>query len=791
MSLRLWYDKPASVWEEALPVGNGRLGAMAFGGADEERIELNEDTLWAGFPRDAVSYEARRHLAKARELVFAGRYAKAQRLVEERMLGRDVEPYLPLGALTVAFANGAGAFPVEGYERALSLAEGIASVRFRRGGVAVFGETFASVPDQAIVVRYEATGGTISMELSLDSKLSHETVVRDGVLELRGRAPSHIADNYAGDHPAPILYEEGLGLPFEARAAVRTDGVVATDGERVSVRDASRLTVYLAAETGFAGYRVEPDAAAMTKRCEDRLRAVCASDYESIRERHVREHGAMFGRVSFTLTAPGSDSPEAGEVEKLPTDRRLLRYREGHRDLGLETLYYQYGRYLLMASSRPGSQPANLQGIWNPHVQPPWHSDYTVNINTQMNYWHAESANLSECHDPLFDMLDELSMSGERTARIHYGCRGWTAHHNVDLWRMSTPTGGRAMWAFWPLGGAWLVRHLWERYLYDGDVRFLRERAYPIMKGAALFCLDWLVEGPDGMLVTNPSTSPENEFLTPEGERCSVTMASTMDIALIRELFGNCLKALRVLGDAGEEAFAVELAAAISRLPAYRIGKHGQIQEWLEDFVEAEPGHRHVSHLYGLYPGNQIHEGTPELFAAAAATLARRLAHGGGHTGWSCAWLVNLFARLKDADQAYGAVRTLLAKSTYPNLFDAHPPFQIDGNFGGAAGMTELLLQSQHGELELLPALPDAWRDGEIRGLRARGGFGVDLVWRDGKLREATIRAGRSETCTVRYAGADWTARGEDGQRAAVVHANGAGRFEVESGAVYRIFVEA
>lgn len=773
----LWYGKPATVWEEALPIGNGRLGAMVYGGVDAERIELNEDTLWSGFPRDSINYEAPRHLAKARELVFAGKVVEAQRLIGDRMLGRDVEAYLPLGALTVTH-DGEPA-EVKEYRRQLDIENGIASVRYERGGTTVQGEMFSSVPDQAIVIRYEAAGGTLNLNVSLDSKLTYAVEGLDKEIVLRGRAPTHIADNYRGDHPMPVLYEEGRGLPFEARVSVRTDGSCETDGGKLAVRGATWLTIVVAAETGFAGYDSDPDEEAMAKRCAGRLKAASESSLETLKERHVSEHRAMFNRVAFTLGAPGDD------LSALPTDERLVRYQSGASDVQLEALYYQFGRYLLMASSRPGTQPANLQGIWNPHVQPPWFSDYTVNINTQMNYWPAEMACLSECHEPLFDMLEQLSVTGARTAMIHYGCRGWTTHHNVDLWRSSTPTGGHPMWAFWPLGGAWLVRHLWERYSFTGDIDFLRERAFPVMKGAALFCLDWLVEGPDDVLVTNPSTSPENEFLTEEGERCSVTMASTMDIAIIRELFVGCLEAISLLG--GEEELRAELSASLARLPDYKIGKHGQIQEWYADYEEAEPGHRHVSHLYGLYPGNQIHEGTPELFAAAAKTLERRLAHGGGHTGWSCAWLINLFARLKDAKQAYGAVRTLLSKSTYPNLFDAHPPFQIDGNFGGTAGMTELLLQSQHGVLELLPTLPEAWSEGAISGLRARGGYGVDVAWHGGKLTQATIRADQDGTCRVRCGDSALVVTDEAGAVLSTSTGTGELRFLVAAGGVYLV----
>lgn len=413
---------------------------------------------------------------------------------------------------------------------------------------------------------------------------------------MSGRAPSHISDNYLGDHPAPIVYEEGLGMLYEARLRAESDGIVQASDGKLQVRKARQVTVYLAATTGFVDYRTAPDESGLSNRCVRTLSAAAERGYEQLKLRHEEDHLELFHRVELQL-GPGNDTQE----NDMPTDQRLLAYKNNKSDPSLEALYFHYGRYLLMASSRPGTQPANLQGIWNPHVQPPWNSDYTVNINTEMNYWLAEAGNLSECHEPLFDMLEDLSASGKRTADIHYGCRGWAVNHNVDLWRMSTPTGGSACWAFWPLGGAWMVRHLWDRYLFEADEAFLRERAYPLMKGAALFCLDWLIEGPDGRLVTNPSTSPENAFLMEDGQSCNVTFASTMDIAIIRELFTSCLEAVRILSV--DDDLRLELLDALGKLPDYKIGKRGQIQEWYADYEEAEPGHRHISHLYGLHPG--------------------------------------------------------------------------------------------------------------------------------------------------------------------------------------------
>lgn len=768
--LKLWFNKPATQWVEAVPIGNGRIAAMVYGKVNDELIKLNESSLWSGGPVNAdPNPDAKLFLPKVRELIDRGEFVKATELCK-MMQGKWTASYMPVGDLNLS-QHFEGV--VKNYQRELDLQTAIAKTKFTVGNTIFTREIFTSFHDDVIVIKLGTNKkASLNFDISFQSLLNPNYFkISNSEFEVKGKSPAIVEPSYVDYATTPVIYSDknlGKGTRFSVRCKVNANGgQVNTTKDGISVSNADEVMILVSIATSFNGFDKRPDVDGKDESSlsSSYLNPAFNKSYEYLKQAHLTAYQQYFNRTALHLN--GESHPE------LPTDERLEAYSKGNKDLSFEALYFQFGRYLLISSSRKGGLPANLQGIWNASIRPPWSSNYTTNINVEMNYWMAESCNLSELHQPLFELIKNLSVTGSQTAKNYYQAAGWCVHHNTDIWATSNPVGdmgrlGDPKWANWAMSGPWLCQHLWEHFQFTGDKDFLRSTAYPLMKGAAQFCEDWLVKSPDGkFLVTSPSVSPENVFISDKGP-AEVSMATTMDMTLIRELFKHVIEASSLLNM--DEDFRLGLQSKVNRLFPYQIGRKGDLQEWFKDFEAKDINHRHLSHLYGLYPGNSISmDSNPDLAEACKVSLDLR---GDEGAGWSKAWKINLRARLYDGEKSYQLLRELLHFSkdydsgtansvdaaaegsggTYPDLFCAGPPFQIDGNFGGTAGIVEMLLQSQGGAITLLPAIPATWANGDFEGLKARGGFTVSANWQKKLPVKLYILSNDGNICKIRTA---------------------------------------
>jgi len=753
--LKLWYDSPAKYFEEALVLGNGQHGATVFGGISIDKIYLNDATLWSGEPVNAnMNPNAYKHLPDVREALEDNNYKKAQTLIK-KLQGKFSESYAPLGTLLLTFNNDPF---ISNYYRELDIHDAVAAVKIESSNNTIEREYLVSNPDKIFAIKLTSKQkGGLNYSIAFESLLKYTTKTANNILEVSGTAPIKADPNYVGKKQNSVVFDSKKGTRFSTQIQVASnDGKITYTDSIIQISNATATTIYVSMATSFNGFDKNPatngrDQAAIAK---TQLASAVKTGWDAIKKRHTKDYQNYFDRVALQLD--GAAAPQ------LPTNERLQRYAKGEADPYLETLYFQFGRYLLISSSRTPSVPANLQGIWNSYLQPPWSSNYTMNINAEENYWLAENTNLSEMHMPFLQFLKNLSVTGKTTAKTFYNMPGWVSHHNSDIWAMSNPVGnfgdGDPSWANWPMGGTWASAHIWEHFLFTQDTSYL-QKEYPVMRGAAEFCLAWLIQDKNGKLITSPSTSPENYFITPTGFKGSTLYGGTADLAMIRELFLGIIAAQEVLKN--DLDFSKNIKAALDKLHPYQVGKAGNLQEWYYDWQDVEPTHRHQSHLYGLYPGTHVTlSQTPDIANAAKKTLDIK---GDETTGWSKGWRINLWARLKDGEHAYKMYRELLKfvppdetkenynnmGGTYPNLLDAHPPFQIDGNFGGAAAVAEMLVQSHTGFIELLPAISKAWNSGAVNGLKARGNYEIDMKWSKGRITNLYIKSSTQKQASI------------------------------------------